>query len=57
MFPLDPLPGFAFAGALAPNAGGAIMTDSAVAPSPVKAVGKVRSIFPETWLWTNTSVG
>ena len=25
--------------------------------SPLKEVERVRSQFPETWLWTNTSVG
>lgn len=53
------MPEFAFAaGALAPNAGGGIMTDSmASGPAPLKEVGKVRSVFPETWLWTNSTVG
>lgn len=24
---------------------------------PLKEVGRVRSFFPETWLWTNTTIG
>lgn len=24
---------------------------------PLKEVGRVRNVFPETWLWTNSSVG
>ena len=27
------------------------------ATSQLKDVGRVRNVFPETWLWTNTSTG
>ena len=48
---------------------GAVMPQSALAPmhsanvggvtggQSVKTVDRVRTLFPETWLWTNTSVG
>lgn len=53
----------------APMAAGAFMPQMAMAsagggmpqPSPargdLKQVGKVRTVFPETWLWTNSSTG
>lgn len=49
------MPEFAFAaGAVAPNAG--MIDASASGPSAPKAV-TVRSVFPETWLWTNSTAG
>ena len=38
--------------------GGGIAGGIAPAPSAnLKNVGHVRSVFPETWLWTNTTSG
>lgn len=30
---------------------------AAVSSNSMKEVGRVRSVFPETWLWTNSSTG
>jgi len=39
------------------SAGGAAPPDTQQATSQLKDVGRVRNVFPETWLWTNTSTG
>ena len=54
---LGPQPGIALPGGVMPDmalAGGG----GAPAPSAaLKSVGRVRSVFPETWLWSNASIG
>ena len=53
-------PDFALAGGMPPMAGTVTATGTGGSqpnPSPLKSVGRVRSIFPETWLWSNTTVG
>lgn len=46
--PMAPMPAMAMTNGMAPNP----------APSSqLKEVGRVRSVFPETWLWTNASIG
>lgn len=49
------------AGGFAAAAGGA-MPGVAPAPNPASSsslatVDKIRNVFPETWLWTNSTVG
>ncbi|XP_062608191.1 CD109 antigen-like isoform X3 [Saccostrea cucullata] len=46
MMPM-PVPG-------APMGGGVAAGSS---PQPLKSVGRVRNVFPETWLWSNCSTG
>ncbi|XP_052721975.1 CD109 antigen-like isoform X2 [Crassostrea angulata] len=56
-------PEMAFGGAIAPMAPmPAMAMTNGMAPNPapssqLKEVGRVRSVFPETWLWTNASIG
>ena len=53
-------PAFAHvAGAVDPSfeLGTATSTGSQTSTSPLKKVERVRSVFPETWLWTNSTVG
>lgn len=38
-------------------AGGAVPPPDPDATSTLAAVDSIRNIFPETWLWTNSSVG
>ena len=44
-----------------PDLGGMVATGMAGGHPPtnggLQKVDRVRSVFPETWLWTNTSVG
>lgn len=40
-----------------PNAMTGSGTSSSASTASMKEVGHVRSVFPETWLWTNSSVG
>lgn len=48
MAPMAPMPAMAMTNGMAPNP----------APSSqLKEVGRVRTVFPETWLWTNASIG
>ena len=43
---------------LMPSAGSSGMgTGMSHAKQKVASVDKVRSVFPETWLWSNSSVG
>ena len=39
---------------MAPGGGGPPSSSSG---SALKTVDRVRNVFPETWLWSNTSVG
>lgn len=48
------------AGAMVPMPAMAMTNGMAPNPPPssqLKEVGRVRSVFPETWLWTNASTG
>ena len=49
-------PDFALAGGMVPGKGTA--TGGSVPNlSPLKDVERVRSVFPETWLWSNATLG
>lgn len=55
------MPDFAMAGMMAPGMGGGI-GGGFPQPAPVNSgslatVDRVRNVFPETWLWTNTTSG
>ena len=53
-------PDFALAGGMPPMAGTGTATGTGGSqpnPSPLKSVDRVRSVFPETWLWSNASIG
>ena len=53
-------PDFALAGGMPPMAGTGTATGTGGSqpnPSPLKSVDRVRSIFPETWLWSNATIG
>ena len=53
-------PDFALAGGMPPMAGSGTATGiggSQPNPSPLKSVDRVRSVFPETWLWSNATIG
>lgn len=47
MMPMPMMPGGA---SLAGATGGA-------SPSQLQAVGRIRNVFPETWLWSNATTG
>lgn len=49
MMPMPMMPGAAMSGS-GPATGGA-------SPSPLQAVGRIRNVFPETWLWSNATTG
>jgi hypothetical protein len=52
-------PFMAMAG-MAPNAGGGLAPGMATGSGSGQALAQVdhvRSVFPETWLWTNTTTG
>lgn len=41
-------------------AGTGVMTGSMTgggSPPPLQAVGRIRNVFPETWLWSNATTG
>lgn len=58
-----PMPGAVNGGAMMFGAGaGMVAPQVATATSgssqgPVKSVEQIRAVFPETWLWSNSSVG
>lgn len=39
--------------------GGASLTGATggASPSQLQAVGRIRNVFPETWLWSNATTG
>jgi len=50
----------AMAGGMMPNAGGGLPQPSPVnslSSGSLATVDRVRSVFPETWLWTNATSG
>lgn len=49
MMPMPMMPGAAMTGT-GTAAGG-------VSPSSLQAVGRIRNVFPETWLWSNATTG
>ena len=46
---LAPMPAAAMTGTGATAGGGS--------PPPLQAVGRIRNVFPETWLWSNATTG
>ena len=40
------------------GAGAGVMPQTATSgsgPAPLKSVDRIRNVFPETWLWTNST--
>lgn len=37
--------------------GGATGATGGASPSQLQAVGRIRNVFPETWLWSNATTG
>lgn len=58
----DMYPEMAFGGGTATGALAPMMPVNSMVPNPapnsqLKEVGRVRSVFPETWLWSNATIG
>lgn len=50
MMPMPMMPGGA-------SLAGATGATGGASPSQLQAVGRIRNVFPETWLWSNATTG